>query len=224
MSTESQSDNGCLFYAGISIAWIGFWYIVLKSQYSTAVSGLSECGWSFFETACSKPWTRANNSFATGMLFAILSAPLPIYLVTRWRAGAALRAERAEERRLEEEQARKARESRQRIIEMEQAATQQKNRIDRAEFIQSLGAASDFLERLPFETDAERQQQIRQNISKELRDIIATYTMAEIEQILRNDPAIRIKATSMLGLLERVGMESSDAAVIASALRTIDLE
>lgn len=224
MSADSQSDNGCLFYTGIAVAWVGFWYIVLKGQYSTAVSGLSECGWSLFETACSSPWTRANNAFASGMLFAILSTPLPIYLVTRWRTGAAQRAERMEQRRQEQAQALKDKESRQRIADLEQVAKQEKSRINRAEFIQSLGAASAYLEELPFETDQARQRQIRQNISKELRDIVATYTMAEMEQILRDDPAIRIKSRSMLRLLERTGMESSDAAVIGSALQTADPE
>lgn len=214
---NDASEPGCGQWAAIGIGWVALWYLVLSSSYEAATLGLRECG--FFEYACNAPWRRANGNFANGMMLAILSIPLPI-LAWNWiRRQSETRAGKQAERKVRLAEERADREAQQKITQIDEQAKAARSKLDRGEFIQSLGAVTDFLDILPHETARERILQIRQGISKELRDIVATYTMDQMIQILRDDRALNIKLTSMLASFDLAGVVSSDADVLREALR-----
>lgn len=216
-----MNDNGnigCGTWAVIGIGWVVLWYLILDVAFQSATAGLRPCYWYEVVGQCASAWGQAHGNFAFGMIVAILSIPLPVFL-WRWgqtllEAGGGAVADR--QARLARE--RSDREAERKITLIEQQAGAAKSRLERGEFIQSLGAAADYLEILPFETESSRVLQIRQGIAKELRDIIATYTLAQMVQILRDDEALRIKLASMLAAFDRAEVASSDADVLRQAL------
>lgn len=216
MASESEQGSSCTLQFAIAVAWLAIWYFYLSSQHQAAIADLPDCRWYYL--SCDARWGQANNAFSSRMLFAFLSIPLPILLIRFARSALASRAESAENRRKLANQRELEIQQQRKIELLTDHAQAEKGKIRRAEFIHKLGAVTDFVELLPFETEPERMHKIRQGLSVELRAIIAAYTLDEIAQLFREDPAIRIKVECMLASLEQAGIRSSDGAVISQAL------
>lgn len=213
-----NSDIGCGAWAGIGLAWLVVWYWVLSSNYEASTAGLAECGFIESFGSCGNPWREANNSFSLGMLLAIFSIPLPILAWTKLREFSAANQERREKLRENREIEKREKEADRKLLLANQQAQLAKDKIDRSEFVQSLGAATSFLDILPHEDDRSRVIKIRQGISKELGDIVANYSLSQMIALLQSDLALRIKVTCMLEALDDSRIKSSDAEVLRAAL------
>lgn len=217
MSDHSESEGGCLLYGGIAAAWLAIWYVVLSGNYSSSTSGLRHCGFLEFGS-CRGPWSEASSAFNSGMLIALISIPLPIYLVKRLRRGLRDQAVQAEIRREREAQRANSARAQKNIHAMAQKADDERSRVRRADFVERLGAVNGYLELLPHQHDTAAQLDIRQRIATELGKLLAAYTLDEIASLLRADETIRIKVEFMLTAMRNAGVNSADAAVIERAL------
>lgn len=200
----------------VALAWLVFWDYILNASFQETVKTLPACG--LLDLDCNARWSNAHASYTTGMVVALIAIPVPLYIAGRLLETREARDSRAAARATRQAAELRQWEAEEKLELIEQEAAIAKSKIERTEFVQSLGAVCDYLEILPHETEQSRILQIRQGISKELRGIVATYTLDQMAQFLRRDNALKIKLKSMLASLKRAKVASSDADVLREAL------
>lgn len=184
----------------LAIGWIVFWYLKLDADQRATIAALERCdgvglwGWITCKAGRTVDTGAASASFAVGLFWTLLSAPLA-FVASHYMARATVERDEAAAVRLQsaeaEAQKKEAEEQRvARAAQSQSSATKARETLDRSELVHKLGAVSDLLELLAYETNQDRMLLISQGIAKELRDLVAKHELDHLRKIVVGDESI----------------------------------
>jgi hypothetical protein len=201
--------------------WLVYRWISLSMERNAALRALNGCEGFFARAGCDTQAAGYHFSFTLSMIGSVLLAPLA-FLIAHFIARAMAEHHGAEQLRIRDEAVaarvqRDDAEQRARTENAQQHAQRARLGTQRSEFLNSLGSVNDYLDMLGVIAGDENTLRIKQGIGKELRDLVAKYAVADLEQLIATDEAIRIGLTSTLDRVEAAGVAGDAAAVLRRA-------
>lgn len=207
----------------LAVVWIVYRISALREQRRVALAALTDCSGFLHGTGCAISRGVIDGKFDTGVVGAVLLAPLALvvgHYIARWMVErqqaaeqASLDAARAATTRAQQE------EQALRQARIEGDASQARQSLDRGEFIHKLGAVGDFVDLLAHETDPTRIATIRLGAAQALRDLVAKHSLDQLTTIVASDTSVRMSLANVMGRLASVALDSgAEAAVLRAAL------